>query len=141
MNINAVLRGIEKDMHPDNMESAKILHRKLKQAKLPQDCVVYRGTSDKALGMARLLPDKMLEGKIFMDEGFMSTSLSREEAFAGDVLLEIEAPKGSPGVYVGYCSSVGHCESEVLFDAGQTMRIKSVQRDKRGRRVIRVVII
>lgn len=140
-NINRVLRGTEKEMSPRNREYAKTLHRKLKQAQLPQDCIVYRGTSDKALGMVRHLPDKMLEGRIFMDEGFMSTSLSREEAFAGDVLLEIEAPKGSKGMYVGYCSSVGHCESEVLFDAGQTMRIKSVQRDKHGRRIIRVVII
>ena len=136
--INAALRGIEKEMHPANAECANTLHRVLKQTSLPEDCIVYRGTSSKALGVARVLPDSMLVGRTFTDRGFMSTSLYEKDAFGGEILLEIEAKKGSHGIYVGYSSSAGHYESEVLFDAGQTMKIIDVRRDESGRRILRV---
>lgn len=57
------------------------------------------------------------------------------------MLLEIEVPKGSHGAYVGDISAAGHYESEVLFDAGQKMRIISVRYDRNGRRIIRVRIM
>lgn len=72
--------------------------------------------------MLRLLPDNMLVGKVFTDYGFMSTSLDRNSVLGNkDMLLEIDVPKGAHGAYVGYISSAGHYESEVLFDAVQRM--------------------
>lgn len=88
-----------------------------------------------------MLPDSMLVGKTFTDYGFMSTSLDRNSAFGGDMLLEIDAPKGSHGAYVGDISSAGHYESEVLFDARQQMRITGVRRDENGRRIVSVRIM
>jgi len=137
-NINATLRGIEKSFDPGNYECASHLHQALSRAEIQDDCTVYRGVSEKALGKLRFLPEKMLVGKVFSDKGFMSTSLEKGNAFGGGDLLEISVPKGSHGAYVGDISSAGHYETEVLFDAGQVMRITDVRRDERGRRVIRV---
>ena len=67
----------------------------------------------------------------------MSTSLDPRDAFQKEILLEIEVPKGAPGVYVGDISAAGHYESEVLFDKDLDMVIISVRRDENGRRIIR----
>ncbi len=140
-NINATMRGLEKQFDPGNHECAINIHQALSGASIPADCTVYRGVSSKALGMLRMLPDNMLVGKTFTDHGFMSTSLERNSAFGGDMLLEVDVPKGSHGAYVGDISSAGHYESEVLFDAGQQMRITGVRRDENGRRIVSVRIM
>lgn len=141
MNINATLRGVEKQFDKGNYECAVALHDALGRASIPSDCKVYRGVSSKALGGLRLLPDSMLTGKTFRDKGFMSTSLEQGNAFGGDLLLEIDVPKGSHGAYVGHISSAGHYESEVLFDAGQVMQITGTRKDSNGRRIISVRIM
>lgn len=140
-NINATLRGIEQKFDDGNDICAITLHQSLGKAELPCDCTVYRGTSSRALGALRFLPDSMIVGKTIMDEGFMSTSLNQGDAFGGDVLLEIEAPSGSHGAYVGDISSAGHHESEVLFDAGQIMTIVGASHDNTGRRIIKVRLL
>ena len=140
-NINATMRGLEKQFDPGNHECAINIHQALSGASIPADCTVYRGVSSKALGMQRMLPDNMLVGKTFTDHGFMSTSLERNSAFGGDMLLEVDVPKGSHGAYVGDISAAGHYESEVLFDAGQQMRITGVRRDENGRRIVSVRIM
>ncbi len=140
-NINARLRGLEKSFDPGNQECAIRIHQALSGASIPADCTVYRGVSSKALGMLRMLPDNMLVGKTFTDHGFMSTSLERNSAFGGDMLLEVDVPKGAHGAYVGDISSAGHYESEVLFDAGQQMRITGVRCDENGRRIVSVRIM
>ncbi|MBR5265967.1 MAG: hypothetical protein IKV63_05085 [Clostridia bacterium] len=137
-NINNVLRGITREVAPGNLEHARNIHKALERASIPEDCVVYRGASDKALGACRFLPDSMLVGRTISEDGFMSTSLDRTSAFSGDILLEIEVPKGAAGAYVGNVSAAGHYESEVLFDKDQVMIIKSVVRDEHNRRIIRV---
>lgn len=135
------MRGIDKKFNEGNRERAIALHGALKNASIPADCTVYRGTSEKALGMLRFLPDSMLTGRVISDAGFMSTSLDRSGSFGGNALLEIEAPKGSHGAYIGHISSAGPSEQEVLFDAGQKMRIIEAKRDANGRRIIKVRIL
>lgn len=141
VNINATLRGIQKQFEPGNYEKALHLHESLQSASIPTNCTVYRGASSKALGALRMLPDNMLIGKVISDKGFMSTSIDRNSAFGGDTLLVIDVPKGSHGAYVGDISSFGHYESEVLFDVGSKMRITDVTRDENGRRVINVTLL
>lgn len=117
------------------------MHSALEKARIPCECKVYRGASSSALGKLRFLPDNMLVGHLLLDKGFMSTSLERGDAFDDDLLLEIEVPKNSRGVYVGYISAAGHYESEVLFDVRQVMKIKGVSRNSDGRKIINVVIM
>lgn len=140
-NINATLRGLVSSFSPGNLDRARVLHDILGQASLPVDCVVYRGVSSKALGALRFLPDQLLINKVFQDKGFMSTSINLYDTFGGDMVLEISARKSSHGVYIGYVSAAGHYESEVLFDAGQTMRITGVRRDSYGHRIVSVEIM
>lgn len=140
-NINAALRGIDPSFDEGNYENAKNIHSVLQRTQLPCDCTVYRGVSANALGVLKELPDSQLRGKVFTDKGFLSTSLSRNSAFDGDLILEIHAPGGSNGMYVGYVSSAKHYEEEVLFDVNQNMRIDNVRRDELGRRVIEATII
>lgn len=140
-NINATLRGLEKSFDIGNKENAQNLHSVLKESALPCESTVYRGVSSKALGSLRKLPDESLKGKVFFDKGFLSTSLDPSSAFDGDLILEIHAPVGAHGLYVGHISSAGHYEEEVLFDINQNMRIDDVSRDEIGRRLLKVTII
>ena len=136
-NINRVLRGLEDSFDPGNLENARNIHRVLSQAEIPEDCVVYRGASESALGIARVLPDRLLVGRTITDDGFMSTSLDRGSAFSGKVLFEIDVPKGAAGAYVGDISAAGQYEREVLFDKDQILIITNVTRDEDGRRIIK----
>lgn len=140
-NINATLRGIEKAFDIGNKKNAQNLHSVLRDAYLPCECTLYRGVSSKALGGLKKLSDDELTGKVFFDKGFLSTSLESSSAFGGDMILEIHAPKGSHGLYVGHISSAGHYEEEVLFDINQNMRIDYASRDEFGRRLLKVTVI
>lgn len=137
-NINATLRGLTGNFQSEEYRIwARQLQGALQQASVPCDCVVYRGMKSEALGGLADLTDGELVGKVYTDNGFMSTSLNREDAFGGNVRLEIEVPKGAQGAYVGYIGAQGHTESEVLFNRGQYLKILSVTRDQNGCRVIR----
>ena len=140
-NINAVLRGLEEEFDVGNLENARNIHSALSKCELPYDCILYRGVSAKALGHLDSLKDNELVGQILWDSGFLSTSLDENCAFDGDMILEINAPAGTHGLYVGYLSSAKQLEKEVLIDVDQTMRINSVCRDEIGRRHINVTII
>ena len=136
VNINAVLRGLESDFDVGNHERASLIHSALSQSSIPQSCTVYRGASLSSLGNYANTSDEELIGNIISDDGFMSTSLDREDAFGGEVRYEISVPEGADGAYVGYLSHAQHYESEVLFDYGQMLQITDVRRDMFGNRTI-----
>lgn len=140
-NINATLRGLESNFDEGNLEKTISIHSVLQRTELPCECTVYRGISSSALGELATLSDEQLVGQVYIDPGFLSTSLDSSDAFYNDVLLEIHAPAGSHGMYVGSISYVGNNEQEVLFDFNQNMRINSVRTDDSGRRVIDVTLI
>lgn len=89
-----------------------------------------------SLGNYANATDEELIGNIISDDGFMSTSLNREDAFGGEIRYEISVPEGANGAYVGYLSHAQHYESEVLFDCGQMLQITDVRRDMFGNRTI-----
>ena len=136
VNINAVLRGLESDFDVGNHERASLIHSALSQSSIPQSCTVYRGASLNSLGNYANATDEELIGNIISDDGFMSTSLNREDAFGGEIRYEISVPEGANGAYVGYISHAQHYESEVLFDCGQMLQITDVRRDMFGNRTI-----
>lgn len=140
-NINAVLRGVEPSFEAGNYERATLIHNALSRCSIPQTCTVYRGASLRSLGDFADASDSALIGSIISDDGFMSTSLNREDAFGGDIRYEISVPAGARGAYVGYLSRTGHYESEVLLDCGQMMQITDVRRDRFGNRIIRASIL
>ena len=85
VNINAVLRGLESDFDAGNHERASLIHSALSQSSIPQSCTVYRGASLSSLGNYANATDEELIGNIISDDGFMSTSLNREDAFGGEI--------------------------------------------------------
>lgn len=136
--INSALRGLTKGfVSKDIRDCARQIHSALAGSRIPCDCVVYRGMGASALGKLGKLTDEELVGKVYTDNGFMSTSLLKEDAFGGTVQLELEVPKGAHGAYVGYIGQHGHAESEVLLDMGQYVKILDVKRDQYGNRRIR----
>lgn len=99
----------------------------LDKASLPEDMTLYRGTNKVELGNLKdLSPDKLI-GEQFTQPSFMSTSTNSTVAsgtFKGDLLMAIQAPKGSKGIDIAPISQYGAIESEILFQAGTEMIIK-----------------
>ena len=135
-NINAFLRGICDEWLDGNKEKASLIHSALSRSSIPQSCTVYRGASVAALGDCAGLSDNELIGQFITDDGFMSTSIERGDAFGGDITFVISVPEGARGAYVGYISHCGHYESEVLFDMGRSLIITNVERDSPRHRII-----
>lgn len=82
------------------------------------------------------------KGKILMDKGFMSTTLSLSSVSDRDYanpfnhsLLTIYVPKGTPGVYVDLISDMH--ENEILFAPGIKLKVIS---SPLGRRIECVVV-
>lgn len=134
LNINSSLRG-QTDFSHANANRAVSIHTALSATSIPCPCTVYRGASNAALGQYQYVSDQELIGMVIEDAGFMSTSINPSDAFSSDVRFEIEVPVGAHGAYIGYISSMGHDESEVLFDAGTLMQITGI-RYENGNRII-----
>ncbi len=138
-NINASLRGMDK-LHPDNVETVETMKEALGNSSLPEDMTLYRGTSTAALGSLRNLPPEEMVGKTFTEKGFMSTSKDPAvaEGFYSDMIMTVEAPKGSHALDIAPISEYD-TESEVLFNAGQEMVITSAAEDDNG--VLHITVI
>ncbi|MCQ5140960.1 ADP-ribosyltransferase [Enterocloster bolteae] len=124
-NINNSLRGLD-TMTSESRIIAEHMRSALKSASLPEDMILYRGTSTNELGAWKgLLPGELI-GKTFIQPGFMSTSRNETVAkntFMKDMEIIIVAPKGAHALDIAGNSIYGINESEVLFDAGQEMLI------------------
>ncbi len=129
-NINKSLRGLD-TATPENAKTIETMKSVLDKASLPENMTLYRGTSTKALGDLQNLAPEDLIGKIFVEQGFMSTSMSNtvSNAFSGNMHITIEAAKGAHALDISSISYYAS-ESEVLFSAGQEMLITSAERIK-----------
>lgn len=108
---------------------------------IPKSITVYRGTGpDQFPGLskyAKFDDIKKFEGQLFVDRGFVSTSVDVGKSFSG-VKLTIEVPEGTPAWYVDNVSSASG-EHELLLAAGTKFRVKSVIQDYGGIKVVLVV--
>lgn len=95
---------------------------------IPRSIQVYRGTGANQFpgvtAHASFDDIKKLEGKKFIDSGFVSTSVDPDKTFSG-VKLTIDVPEGTPAAYVDQVSSASG-ERELLLAAGTKFRVKSV---------------
>ena len=71
---------------------------------------------------------RFVEGQVFSDDTFLSTSLSENEAFEGNVQIKIV--KSQPGAKVKAASA--HSHEKVLFRPGTKF---NVTKDKKGDRL------
>lgn len=123
-NINNSLRHLD-TLDDSNASKVKLMHTGLKHSSLPEDTILYRGTSTDALGSLKGLSPDDLVGNIITEDAFMSTSTASSVAtnnFPGNMQMIINAPKGSQGLNISNISYFTS-ENEVLFDYGQKMMI------------------
>lgn len=135
-NINCVLRGLEKNFDFGNKERSDSIHSALSKAHTPCDMIVYRGCTTDALGELQNLTNEELVDQVFLDKGFVSTSMTAHTAFFSDILLIILLPQGSNAANIETLSAAGQYEEEVLIDRNHFFHITSAYENENGRRVI-----
>lgn len=127
--INGYLRGEHAGYGDDAQQAAH-----LQQAMMPiqEDVKLSRGTGWEFVppqyrsyeGMQKLI------GKTISDKAFLSTATAGESQGFGskDVQIQIEAPKGTMGIYVEHVTSVTE-EYEVILAAGTKLKVTGVSKD------------
>ncbi|PXV85626.1 ADP-ribosyltransferase exoenzyme, partial [Lachnotalea glycerini] len=130
-NINNSLRGLE-TVTPENQATINVMKSALDNASLPEDMVLYRGTSTEELGNLKNLAPEELVGEKFVESGFTSTSIDSAVAsgtFSGNLQITNDAPSGAHALDISFVSQYSN-EAEILFNAGQEMLITSAESKK-----------
>lgn len=87
---------------------------------LPESVILHRGVGDQfaeSLGATIDKPETMeaLVGKVFTEQGLMSTSVGRNAAFSGSIYLMIRAPRGYHAINVMPVSQLDEDEREIAI--------------------------
>lgn len=100
-------------------DTKEIINAFKKAPGLPEHTRLFRGVARDAL------PKNIEIGDVIVDKGFVSTSLSSSLAREfGGTIIEILAPKGTPGIFMDY---FGSSEWEVLLPNKSMFRVVSVE--------------
>jgi hypothetical protein len=130
--INGALRNSANNATAQRMDKGMVTFK--------DDLLLHRGTNAKNLGVSS--PDEIfsLIGKTVQDKGFTSTSVGGRPAFGGNVLMEIEAPKGvARGIYVDKIS-LNQGEKEMILARGTRFKVLSARREG-GKVIVRVRVV
>lgn len=76
-----------------------ILTRAIEKFAMPQNTVVRRGVNNFTIDSLGYDLGNLKKGDVFVDKGFLSTSVHREKGFFESYNLVIVVPKGAKGVY------------------------------------------
>lgn len=104
--------------------------------RLKQDTVLFRGVPPVAFGIDPASPHspedtqnylRGMVGKILHDEGYMSTTISKDAVNVkhAPIIIKILAPKGTKGIWAQPHSSFQE-EREIILHRGASYRVKSV---------------
>ncbi|BAB07250.1 BH3531 [Halalkalibacterium halodurans C-125] len=129
--INGYLRG-KRPGSERVKEQIKHIDEAIRKFELKDGIMVYRNVGRDALpSSSERLKD--LEGTIYKDDGYMSTSVLREGAFSSyDVMFEITVPGGKGrGAYINEISLFKDEEYEFLIKRGASFRITEVVEEGR----------
>jgi hypothetical protein len=129
--MNDYLRG--ETLNPGKSVQESVLHAQAGMYPLQKDHRLFRGTDmenfPKDWRSLDVLKTKI--GKVFTDDGFTSSSVGGSAAFGSQpVVLEIEAPAGTPAAYLNDISNYGVNslnEREMLLAAGTRFRVLAVE--------------
>lgn len=134
--INAFYRGKINSISPTNEKAAKNAQLAMRPSTEPM--LLHRGVGWDGVGGAKSHADiEKMSGQTWQAGGFFSTSVGGSAAFGGPVMLEIEAPPGTPMAYVEappdtsatYKKVTQHPgEREMLLAAGLNFKIISVKK-------------
>ena len=105
---------------------------------LPKSIVVHRGVHAKIAGAEVF--DQMKPGDLFMERGYVSTSLAKGSAFAGSAKLNIKVPAGAKAAYVsGFGLGISK-EKELLLPRDSKFKVLRSY-EQHGVKVIDVELI
>lgn len=119
--INQALRKNSEYALPRLEKAVRDLDKTFEVARLEEDIVVWRG-------VGRDIGRRMETGVVFQDDGFSSTSLSKNiaESFAGPdgALIQMIVPKGTPAIFVEKFTNI-EGEVEMVLPRSSQFRIIS----------------
>lgn len=142
-NISEVPKGYINELD----EKTKLLDSAIDKFALEKDQKVYRRVNANALeeltglkandewyelqfeenGLEKL--KRKLVGKEYIDNGYISTALNRDEVFRlyedTEILLEIDVPKGSKGAFIGKYSAIED-QTELMLARGSRFDIEDI---------------
>ncbi|MBJ8154290.1 ADP-ribosyltransferase [Bacillus cereus] len=116
-------------------EKIKNISEALEKKPIPENITVYRycGMAEFGYQISDPLPSvKDFEEKflntIKEEKGYMSTSLSSDATSFGirKIILRLQVPKGSSGVYAAVLDGFKSAEKEILLDKGSKYRIDKI---------------
>jgi hypothetical protein len=101
--LNEPLRGIpyygSLIPNAEHIHDLPILTSALEKFRMPQNTVVRRGVNDYVIKELGCILSKVKVGDVFVDKGFLSTSIHRDKGFRMRYNLVICVPKGASGFY------------------------------------------
>lgn len=128
----------------DDISATNAKHMKNTQAAMRpslEPVLLHRGCDFVGIGDAKNHADvvKMI-GQTWKADGFFSTSVGGAAAFGGNVMIEIEAPPGTP---MAWAKSVSQypSENEMLLAAGLTYHVVNVTQSSTGKTIMRVRVV
>lgn len=128
--INAYHYGQLPDINDSTLKVAQNAQKGMRPSIIPM--LLHRGVGYDGVGGANSHADiaKMV-GQTWKSGGFFSTSVGGKAAFGGPVLIEIEAPPGTPMAYLKPISNYS-TEDEMLLAAGLHYKIIKVDQQQIG---------
>ena len=127
---NNLLRGFDDFNYGEKKIYSKqigILIEEINKHELPEDIVVYRYTHKRLFRY--LFKDlKVKVGNIFIDKGFMSTTLVPEllrefaKSHRYNCILKLYLPKGTKGIYLKFDKSILN-EQEILLPSNSKFKL------------------
>ena len=164
--LNSYRRGVypEGQLTPARQERLELTSKKLEAALssyvLPRDITVFRGVSlenavaciqgiqgefdftkaDNGFGNARRLREKA-RGKTFLDNGFVSTSISAAGAFEKEVVLAFRLKRGDKrGAFVKFSSETSE-QDEFLLKPSEPFTVHSTRLEIRNGRAVVLITL
>jgi hypothetical protein len=147
ISINNYYRGKTDDISAANEKAARETQQAMRPSTVPM--LLHRGVGYDGVGGANSHADILKRvGQTWQAGGFFSTSAGGAAAFGGPVLIEVEAPPGTPMTFVDSPSDVSssncvssNCgEREMLLGAGLHYKILSVKYEG-GKSVVRLRVV
>jgi ADP-ribosyltransferase exoenzyme len=123
--MNGYLRGLQSSIDDRNKKAIKDAKNGMRPTTKP--LLLRRGTGRKQFGLEDINSIWGLTGKTVTDGGFLSTSAGGQAAFGGKILMEVEAPVGTPMAYVDPFSKHPG-ENEMLLQAGLFYKVLNVRK-------------
>lgn len=112
-----------------SVEPKTVTHIQQGMRKSTKPIVVHRGVGMQAFGLSHGDDPSSLLGTTVLQPGFQSTSYGGKAAFDGAIQFIVEAPPGTPMVFMsGKLSGLGHSEREILLAAGLYYEILEVKK-------------